>query len=94
MVRFNAGGSHPQIEFTAASGEKVSYPQGGVISGYHEGYRVRVVYYAKDPAAYPCVDNFGALWGSTTMIGVMGIVFFTSGFMLVRGANKLLPPQG
>jgi hypothetical protein len=40
VVRLNAGGSHPEIRFTTASGEVVDYPQGGLIFGYRVGVRV------------------------------------------------------
>ena len=47
VERLNAGGSHPQIAFTTATGQRVSYPQGGMIFGYEPGQPVRVLY---DPA--------------------------------------------
>ncbi|WP_162956732.1 type VI secretion system immunity protein Tsi4, partial [Pseudomonas aeruginosa] len=47
----NAGGSHPQIDFTSVSGERISYPQGGFIFGYQVGEPVRVLYEAGRPAA-------------------------------------------
>ena len=31
VVKLNVGGAHPQIRFTAAAGEVVEYPQGGMI---------------------------------------------------------------
>ncbi|WP_323048561.1 DUF3592 domain-containing protein [Paraburkholderia sp.] len=44
VVALNAGGSHPQIEFTNKTGERISYPQGGWIAGYKVGDKVTVLY--------------------------------------------------
>ncbi len=62
VERLNAGGSHPQVAFTTATGQRISYPQGGMIFGYEPGQPVRVLY---DPARLrlePVLDTFGALW--------------------------------
>jgi hypothetical protein len=64
VVALNAGGSHPQIQFTTEAGQKVSFPQGGLIFGYHPGEQVRVLYTPSDPAKSHTVDAFGALWFS------------------------------
>lgn len=90
VVALNAGSSHPEIEFTAASGEKISYPQGGMIFGYQKGDRVRVLYYPKDPSAYPCVDDFGALWFGSMLPGVIGLSFLVVGFALLKGSRRAL----
>ncbi len=75
VERLNAGGSHPQVAFTTAAGEQVSYPQGGMIFGYKPGQAVRVLYRPARPDLEPALDTFGALWGMTLMAEVIGLTF-------------------
>ena len=75
VERLNAGGSHPQIRFSTAAGQTVSYPQGGLIFGYHPGDRVRVRYLPTDPGKAACLDVFGALWFAPMLLAVLGILF-------------------
>lgn len=79
VVALNAGGSHPQIEFTAASGEKVSYPQGGLVFGYRPGDRVRVYYDARDPARTAQIDSPGALWFVPMILSAIGAISLLAG---------------
>jgi len=75
VERLNAGGSHPQVAFTTATGQRISYPQGGMIFGYEPGQPVRVLY---DPARLrlePVLDTFGALWGMTVVWVLLGLAF-------------------
>ena len=46
VVKLNAGGYHPEIEFMTKSGEHVSYPQGGIVSKMAVGDRPQVRYLA------------------------------------------------
>ena len=80
VVRLNAGGSHPEIEFTAADGRKVSYPQGGLIAGYRAGDKVRVYYDPENPRGTARLATFGALWFVPTLLLVLGIGFGVAGF--------------
>ena len=57
-----AGGSHPQIEFTTAAGERISYPQNGLVFGARVGEAVRVRYDPAEPRTSASLDRFGALW--------------------------------
>jgi hypothetical protein len=82
VVRLNAGGSHPEIEFTTAAGRKVSYPQGGFIFGYRPGQKVRVLYLADAPAQTASVDAFGALWFVPVLLTVIGL------FLIIAGASS------
>jgi hypothetical protein len=75
VERLNAGGSHPEVAFTTDKGEQVSYPQGGMIFGYKPGQAVRVLYRPAQPALEPVIDTFGALWGMTLMVAVIGLTF-------------------
>lgn len=75
VERLNAGGSHPQVAFTTAAGERVSYPQGGMIFGYEPGQAVRVLYRPERPSLEPALDSFGALWGMTLMVALIGLTF-------------------
>jgi hypothetical protein len=85
VVGLNAGGSHPQIEFTTSSGQKISYPQGGFIFGYRPGDRVRVLYRPGDPAKTACVDAPGALWFTPLFLGSLGILCVMGGILSARG---------
>jgi len=77
----NAGGSHPEIAFTTASGEKISYPQGGFIFGYQKDQPVRVLYLPGQPDGSAIVDTPAALWGTSGMLGGMGLVFTLVGLL-------------
>jgi hypothetical protein len=80
----NAGGSHPQVAFTTAAGQRISYPQGGLIFGYETGQPVRVLYLSEQPQLSAVVDDLGALWGMTALLGLLGAAFVGA------GANLLL----
>ncbi len=90
VVRLNAGGSHPQIEFTLVSGQKISYPQGGLIFGYKPGDHLRVLYNPNNPMQTACIDSFGALWFSSLFLSTIGIAFSSIGFLLVVCRNTSL----
>lgn len=85
VVALNAGGSHPEIAFTDSTGARVSYPQGGLIFGYQVGQPVKVHYQANDPTGSAVVDDFGALWGTAALLGVLGAVFTATGLMTIFG---------
>ncbi|MBJ2346099.1 MULTISPECIES: DUF3592 domain-containing protein [Pseudomonas] len=95
VSHLNAGGSHPEIAFTTASGEKISYPQGGFIFGYQKDQPVRVHYSPEQPAGSAIVDDRGALWGTSALLGGIGLVFTLVGLLKVtrqrgRGAAHSL----
>ncbi|OWP51089.1 DUF3592 domain-containing protein [Pseudomonas nitroreducens] len=71
----NAGGSHPQVAFTTDGGQRISYPQNGLIFGYQQGQSVRVLYLPERAQASAIVDDFGALWGMTALLGLLGAAF-------------------
>lgn len=75
----NAGGSHPQIDFTDAKGETISYPESGLIFGYQVGDPVTVFYRAEAPASTAIIADRGALWGASLLAGLFGIVFSAGG---------------
>ncbi|KPW94106.1 DUF3592 domain-containing protein [Pseudomonas corrugata] len=79
VSRLNAGGSHPEIAFTSVSGEAISYPQGGMIFGYQQGQSVRVHYLAEQPAGSAVIDDAGALWGPSGLLGCLGLMFAFAG---------------
>ncbi|MBD0687801.1 MULTISPECIES: DUF3592 domain-containing protein [unclassified Pseudomonas] len=94
VSRLNAGGSHPEIAFTTDSGEKISYPQGGFIFGYRQDQSVRVHYLPERPAGSAIVDDPAALWGTSGLLGCLGLVFAIFGLLEVirqrgRGAAHL-----
>jgi hypothetical protein len=91
VVRRNAGGSHPQIEFLTGSGQKVSYPQGGLIFGYKPGDNVRVRYDPAVPGTSACIDAFGALWAFPLFLGGIGLLFLVFGLASVLARQTPTP---
>ena len=88
VTRLNAGGFHPEIQFTTALGQVVSYPQGGMIKSYHAGERVSVFYNPSLPSRDPRLDTFGSLWLDWIMLGLMGIIFVGIGAFLMLGKEE------
>jgi hypothetical protein len=87
VVALNAGGSHPQIEFATRDGQRVSYPQNGLIFGMKVGDHVNVRYLAGSPSITARLDRFGAIWEWSIGFGFMGVV----GLIVAVGtAAKLL----
>ncbi len=78
VITLNAGGSHPEVTFTSSRGERVSFPQGGLIAGYKVGDTVEVLYSA-DNATEATVDTFGARYGFLVFGLVLGCAFLVSG---------------
>ncbi|WP_425230780.1 DUF3592 domain-containing protein [Sphingomonas sp.] len=74
----NAGGSHPQVAFTTARGERISYPQGGMVSGWRQGDRVMVRYLADRPRS-AVMDRFLAIWTPALFLGAMGVAMLLAG---------------
>jgi hypothetical protein len=83
VTKLNAGGSHPDIEFTTPTGQKMSYAQGGWISGYKPGDRVRVLYRPADPHATASIDATGALWFAPGLTGLLGFAFILIGIVSI-----------
>jgi hypothetical protein len=75
VVALNAGGSHPQIEFLTPKGERVSYPQGGLIAGFKVGDKVTVLYLADSPRTSATVNRTGAVWFDSILLSafIIGI---------------------
>jgi hypothetical protein len=86
VAALNAGGSHPQIAFQTATGEAISYPQGGLIFGMTPGDAVTVLYLADNPKLTATIDAVGALWFSTILTGGLGAVFLLAGTLWGRKA--------
>ena len=84
----NAGGSHPQIEFTSSTGEVVSYPQGGMIFGYQAGQPVEVLYRPQSPSSTAVINDRGALWGTAVLLGAMGLIFVLAGMGSFSSGRK------
>jgi hypothetical protein len=91
VSRLNAGGSHPEIEFTTALGQKISYPQGGFIFGYRPGQEVRVLYSSDNPEQTACVASFGALWFVPLLLFCLGLGLIVGGVASLRSASAILP---
>ncbi|MBK4999039.1 DUF3592 domain-containing protein [Pseudomonas sp. S31] len=85
----NAGGSHPQIDFTDATGKAFSYPESGLIFGYAVGDQVGVLYRSEAPAATAIIDDRGALWGASLLVGLFALVFtFGGGYHLAAWVRQ------
>ena len=83
VMQLNAGGSHPQVEFTTDAGEVVSYAQNGMIANYRQGDAVEVLYNPQQPRE-AAVNNFWALWGFTILEFALGAVFVVMAQVAVR----------
>ncbi len=83
VTKLDAGGSHPEIQFLTNAGEKIEYPQGGLIGGYQVGDRVSVLYDEKNPQT-AVVNSFGALWGFPLLAFILGIWFIIAGLLFRR----------
>ncbi len=94
----NAGGSHPQIDFTDAMGKTFSYPEGGMIFGYEVGDKVDVYYRAESPSRTAIIDDRGALWGASLLAGLLAVVFTAGGsyhlIAWIRQRRIVRTPQG
>lgn len=53
----------------------VSYPEGGIIFGYQPGQMVEVFYDPEHPSRDPVISDLGAVWGSATFAGLIGLGF-------------------
>ncbi|MCA7903382.1 DUF3592 domain-containing protein [Burkholderia cepacia] len=81
VVSLNAGGSHPQVEFVTKAGQRVSYPQGGMIYGMKVGDKVTVLYQEDAPLRSATIDRFGAVWNWTLMALIFGVGFIVFSLM-------------
>jgi len=84
VLRLNAGGSHPEIEFTSDHGNKVKYPQGGFVFRYRPGDHVQVRYDPERPLQSACVDAFGALWFPPLIVLAIGLACIVGGVAAVK----------
>jgi len=81
VEHLNASGTHPQIQFTTSAGDRVSYPQGGLLFGYKPGQTVRVLFEAHDPKGTARVDAIGALWFDSIGLSFVGLIALLVGAM-------------
>lgn len=81
VVKLNAGGYHPEIQFTTKTGQQISYPQGGIVTKVELGQRVEVRYQADDPDGSATMNVFAAIWDSTIVFAFMGVVAIMCGIM-------------
>ncbi|MDR5741428.1 MULTISPECIES: DUF3592 domain-containing protein [unclassified Caballeronia] len=90
VVALNAGGSHPQVEFVTLSGERVSYPQGGLVFGMKVGEAVRVRYAPAAVRHSATLDAFGTVWYAALLLATVGLGFVVAGVVSVlrREANN------
>lgn len=93
VARLNAGGSHPQIEFTTSSGQHISYPQGGLIWGYRTGQHVRVLYDPKHPADSARIDAVGVVWFAPALLAFIAIVLLAVGASAPRPVSHSTRPS-
>lgn len=88
VVRLFAGGAHPLIRFVPTGTTKaVEFPGNGMIN-YAVGDKVTVLY-TKDPltaAAQTNIDNPGALWFPSMLLGFLGGIFTIVGFHARQGS--------
>jgi hypothetical protein len=87
IVRLLAGGAHPLIRFVPTGANKaVEFPGNGMIN-YAVGDKVTVLY-TQDPltaAVQTNIDNPGALWFPSILLGFLGGIFTIVGFHARQG---------
>ncbi|WP_143809107.1 DUF3592 domain-containing protein [Paraburkholderia susongensis] len=81
VVRLNAGGYHPQIEFDAANGQHYRL----AASSWHSveiGQKIRIRYDADDPRASVTIDSIVDIW-----IWFLFLLFLAATFLIggIRG---------
>lgn len=69
VIRLDHGYYHSTVEFTGTDGKKHQYAQNGFCA-LRKGEKVKVLYLPSDPQK-ASVDRFGAIWGSTLLIGLI-----------------------
>jgi hypothetical protein len=89
VIALNAGGSHPEVQFTSKDGQRVRYPQGGMISGYRAGDRVTVLYDPRQPTSTACINAPGALWDGAGGLCLLGAVFLAVGLLRTLGSDAV-----
>ena len=80
------GPHHVKVRFRTARGEVVTYHQNGEVT-LHTGEAVQVRYDPAAPRRDSCVDRFGAIWGTTGFLGLMGGVFALSSVAAAAAAG-------
>ena len=78
VTKLNAGGYHPQVEFTTEKGERISFP-GSSSYPVEVGDRLEVRYLPSDPRAQPKVNQSSNLLDF--LPAVFGMVFVIAGLM-------------
>jgi len=84
VVRLNASGAHPVIQFTSAAGSVVEFSGDGLIH-YAVGDRVTVLYVEDDqqPSGFRAnIDTPGALWATAFVLIWVGIGMIGSGLYI------------
>lgn len=79
VIELNHGGSHPEVAFTTQRGERVSYPQNGLIFGLKPGDEVQVRYLPDSPRTSARADLFGSIWGWSIVTGSIGLIALAVG---------------
>ncbi len=79
-----ASGSQPRINFTDDQGNAVSYAQDGFVFGYQRGMPVGVHYRPEAPVSSAVIDDAGAIWGSTLLLGLLGASMTLAGMPTLR----------
>lgn len=72
VVWVNTPGMRPEVRFQSQGGSAITYAQGGIAFGYHEGDAVDVLYDPREPVV-ASLDKFGALWGFPALFATLGL---------------------
>lgn len=82
VVKLNAGGAHPSIQFIPLSKKTAIEFSGSGYINYAVGDKVTVLYLKNDiyPSGFQTnIDNLGALWFGTAILSFLGVSFVIGG---------------
>jgi hypothetical protein len=92
VVRLNAGGKHPQIEFTANNGQRVTFSGSSFLHFTEIGEQVDVRYNPARPGQ-AFIDGIWSIWGWSVIASAVGFILALAGLMGYKPFSKSNEPQ-
>jgi len=86
VVKLNAGGFHPEIEFTTNDGRRMSFP-GSTTVRTEVGDRIEVRYRPSEPRD-AMVNNVFSVWGTHVYITGFSLIFIIGGLYGMKPSSR------